>query len=399
MVDKTGIEWADATWNPVVGCSVVSPGCTNCYAMRVAARLARMGGKASEKYMRLTRASKSGPVWTGAVRLDQEALQQPIRWRRPRRIFVNSMSDLFHEALPDTAIDWVMMAMALAPHHQFIVLTKRAALMRDYISGAASRLQDRLAWEQRHRIDLPYANALARWPGTLAWPLPNLTLGVSIEDQARADERVPLLLDTPAATRIVSAEPLLGPIRLDRIEESVDTFADCGGHPDPAWPADSQDAIWLDALRGRMDAETRNPQGVRLGGCDVGLEHMGGKLDGVIVGGESGPGARPMHPDWARSLRDQCQSAGVPFFFKQWGEWAPQIGAIDGWTIDDDPEISRFAHREWDGKQWGEEFHPAWFDFNDGNYDEDHCVSRIGKRRAGRMLDGRTWDEMPVVPR
>lgn len=116
----------------------------------------------------------------------------------------------------------------------------------------------------------------------------------------------------------------------------------------------------------------------------------------IIVGGESGTDARPMHPDWARSIRDQCADCGVPFFFKQWGEWAPNIGAVDGWTIGDDPEISRFDHREWEDGSWSDVFRPMWCDFQDGNYDEEQCVSRLGKKRAGRMLGGREYNDMPT---
>jgi protein gp37 len=181
MADKTGIQWTEATWNPLAGCSVVSPGCTNCYAMREA------GGrlKSSAKFAGLTEPSKAGPVWTGEVRLWERVLDQPVRWTKPRRIFVNSMSDLFHESVPDEWIDRVFAVMALCPQHTFQVLTKRADRMRDYCSS-------------------PY-NGVAL---SFKWPLPNVWLGVSVEDQARADGRIPRLLDTPAAVRcLVRASP------------------------------------------------------------------------------------------------------------------------------------------------------------------------------------------------
>ena len=298
MADKTGIEWADATWNPTVGCSLVSPGCTNCYAMRAAWRLHH-----AEKYAGLTElaGARPRPVWTGVVRLDEAALDIPLRWRRPRRIFVNSISDLFHESLPDVAIDRVFAVMALAPQHTFLVLTKRAARMREYIDMAASRVWRQVGetpdeWRVRRIDGDPVIPCLAahgaRWGGEQPWPLCNVWLGVSVEDQARADERIPDLLATPAAKRFISAEPLLGPIDI-----AVAMLTDAG----------------LEVLFAKYEAgELRNGRG---------------SLDWVIVGGESGAGARPMHPDWARSLRDQCAAADVPFFFKQWGEW---IGA-DEW--------------------------------------------------------------------
>lgn len=169
----------------------------------------------------------------------------------------------------------------------------------------------------------------------------HVAVGTSIVNQAEADTKIDLLKLVPARVRFLSMEPLLGPVVLK-----------------PEWRA---------------------------------------LLEWVIVGGESGPGARPMHPDWVRSIRDQCAAAGVAFFFKQWGEWAPQIGAVDGWEIDDNPEVSRFDHLEWDDAEqsWGKPFRPLWCDFQDGNCDELHTVSRIGKRRAGRLLDGITHDAFP----
>lgn len=362
MGDKTGIEWTDATWNPVVGCSVISPGCTNCYAMKMAARLEAMG---QPIYRGMTQKAKAGAVWTGKIEASNWGqVIKPLSWKRPRQIFVNSMSDLFHESLPDGTIDTVFAVMALAPQHTFQVLTKRPERMRDY----CSTIQKRGRWLAMEEVALQLGreprgadNDGFDWLSHKQF-LPNVWLGVSVEDQTRADERIPLLLDTPAAKRFLSCEPLLGPVDLRNVSYSG--------------------PIFLDGLVGYAD-ETTSPASHR-------------KIDWVIVGGESGPGARPMHPDWARSLRDQCQAAGVPFFFKQWGEWAPNIGAVDGWTIDDNPEISRFDHLEWEDGKWSEPFRPMWCDFQDGNYDEEQCVSRLGKKRSGRLLDGRTWDEVPA---
>ena len=273
MGDKSAIEWCDSTWNPVRGCSLVSAGCTNCYAMRQARRSSGPGGA----YEGLTKMTSHGPVWTGKIRTVPELLDQPLRWRRPRRIFVNSMSDLFHEDIPDDFIDRVFAVMALAIKHKFQVLTKRPKRMRDYISGGTI---DSHGVRRCYRRDSIIVDTIAsdqlneRLPGHglegAPWPFPNVWLGVSVEDQETADERIPLLLQTPAAVRWISAEPLLGSIILGGI--------------------------------GR-------PQSVR--------ETPGPRLDWVVTGGESGPRARPSHPDWFRSLAEQCRAAGVRFFMKQ----------------------------------------------------------------------------------
>lgn len=378
MADHTSIEWTDATWNPITGCSVVSPGCTNCYAMKLAGtRLRHHPSRAG-----LTRESKAGPVWTDEVRLNSEWLDQPLRWKRSRRIFVCAHGDLFAEGVPDAWIDQVFAVMALAPQHTFQVLTKRPARMRQYLSTDPDLLRDR--WYRSVPAGKWYVSVAEAYAGMHphasdeiralhhrappAWPLPNVWLGISAEDQARADGRVSDLLATPAAIRFVSAEPLLGPIDFTGI---------CTGH------------YFIDALGGAKYHDA--PEGERS------ARQRCAKLDQIIVGGESGAAARPMHPAWVRSIRDQCAAAYTAFFFKQWGEWAPNIGAVDGWTIDDDPEISRFEHREWEDGHWSEPFFPMWCDWQDGNYDEEHCVSRIGKRRAGRLLDGVEHNAMPTM--
>lgn len=249
MGDKSAIEWTDATWNPVVGCSVTSPGCKNCYAMKMAGRLDAMG---VEHYRGLTRKVKGKAVWTGkTAEAPMHILKQPQHWKKPRRIFVNSMGDLFHDGVPWHWLDAVFTVMEKCPQHTFQVLTKNPERMRDYV----------------RRFDV----------------LPNVWLGVSVEDQRRANERIPALLETPAAVRFVSCEPLLGPLDLRNIQP--------------------HERYELDALTG----------------YDFDQGTVGERLDWVIVGGESGPGARPMDPDWAHLLRDQCQAAGVPFMFKQWG--------------------------------------------------------------------------------
>lgn len=368
MTGKTKIEWTDKSWNPVVGCSVVSPGCTNCYAMRFAgARLQHTPG--GRHYVGLTRKSKAGPVWTGKLALAPEkTLLAPLRWKQPAMIFVNSMGDLFHEDCPDEWIDRVFAVMALCPQHTFQVLTKRADRMRDYCTDP-----ERMFNIAGHSQEWPaFQDAIQHIPifeRTISGRcFPNVWLGVSAEDQARADERIPDLLQTPAAMRFVSAEPLLGPINLQRISlgSSEATFH---GHPEI-----KRAAFFMDATRG-----------VNKGAIPA--------LDWIIVGGESGCDARPMHPDWARSIRDQCAAASVPFFFKQWGEWLPwepehgpcwiaQNGQSEDHHVlfpadlDSDPD--------WDDGLWA---------VNDGC---DHfAFQRVGKKAAGRLLDNATHDGMP----
>jgi protein gp37 len=300
MAETSKIEWTEATWNVITGCSVVSPGCTNCYAMRLAGtRLQHHPSRAG-----LTRDSKAGPVWTGETRLNEEWLDQPLNWRRPRRIFVCAHGDLFHESVPDEWIDRVFAVMALAGQHTFQVLTKRAARMRAYVAAdRMGRIEHFAKRMMRERSGDPSKPVLTGKTLAGTWPWSHVHLGVSAEDQKRADERIPDLLATPAAVRFVSAEPLLGPLDLTDVDyvPYLDSFRTRPREnpDDPNWPA-----LRYDVLRGHMK-----------GPDDIGLP----KLDWVIAGGESGPGARPMHPDWIRSLRDQCTAAGVPFFFKQWG--------------------------------------------------------------------------------
>jgi protein gp37 len=239
------------TWNPIAGCSLASPGCTNCYAMQQAARIERMNPDI-EHYRGVTRTVNGNAVWTGKLGFSEKKLVEPLKRKKPTTYFVNSMSDLFHESMPDEWIDRVFAVMALCPQHQFQVLTKRSARMREYCST------------RRSDTVYPQMSVIRGVEGDhdlrIDWPLPNVWLGVSAEDQKRADERIPDLRATPAAVRFVSLEPLLGPIEL-------------GDAP--------------------------------------------ANLDWVIVGSESGPGARPCDLDWVRAIRDRCTSACVAFFWKQ----------------------------------------------------------------------------------
>ncbi|MBI5289947.1 MAG: phage Gp37/Gp68 family protein [Chloroflexi bacterium] len=282
----TKIEWCDETWNPIRArmapgqkygegagwaCVRVSPGCLNCYAATLNKRLG-------------TGLDYTVPAM-GQVKmyLDEKTLLAPLRWRKPRRVFVCSMTDVFGEWVPDEWLDRIFAVMALAPQHTFQVLTKRSARMREY--HAPGQLRD------VHVVDAAYEMGYMLPPAhLLTWPLPNVWLGVSAEDQERADERIPHLLSTPAAVRWVSAEPLLGPVELTRLR-----------HPS----GDNLNALWgCTWVDGSIPDQTGPSE----------------RLDWIVTGGESGPGARPMDLAWARSLRDQCAAAGVAFFMKQTGE-------------------------------------------------------------------------------
>lgn len=344
MADKTRIEWTEATWNPITGCSLASPGCTNCYAMQLAGT--RMKHHASRKG--LTRESGGRPKWTGEVRFNREWLDQPLRWKRPRMIFVCAHGDLFHENVPDEWIDEVFAVMALCPQHTFQVLTKRSARMREYLSGNCA-------------ANYVAVDPEGKFKAQEAWPLPNVWLGVSVEDQQRADERIPDLLATPAAVRWLSCEPLLGAVDLTAIQAP----RYCAEDHETDWKFNSlihgSDCYWYDCGDGFTD-----------GGDGPYREHG---IDWVVAGGESGPGARPMHSDWVRSLRDQCAADDVPFFFKQWGQWAP----VD----DDTPEGTPVTDVMPDGMR-----------VVHGNT-LTALMASIGKKAAGRLLDGVEHDGMP----
>lgn len=275
MSQYTSIEWADITWNVVTGCTKVSQGCKHCYAERIANRF-------------------WGERKFTDVRVHPDRLDEPLHWRKPRRVFVNSMSDLFHEDMPDEFVDRVFRVMSVAYQHTFIVLTKRADRMYSYLSDV----------DMHKKLDPTNTNQ--RWQLFDTWRdipavLPNVWLLVSVEDQKTADERIPLLLQTPAAVRGVSYEPALGPVNFTRIKWAR-IPVNKKDYEQYGVPAPSELWSMNNALTSRPGDQWNPP---KIG------------LDWIIMGGESGPGARPMHPDWARSTRDQCQAAGVPFFFKQ----------------------------------------------------------------------------------
>ena len=358
MADASNIEWTDATWNIITGCTLVDDGCTNCYAAHLIASWPAIGNHPSRKG--LARQNAAGVAkFTGEVRFNEAWLDQPLRWKKPRRIFVCAHGDLFHESVPDEWLDRVFAVMALCPQHTFQVLTKRPDRAREYLSGLGPGGNLDIFVRGHGRL-LRGAENATRNMGKLEfnparkWPLPNVWLGTSVSDQASADKRIPDLLATPAAVRFLSMEPLLGAVDLTDLQRP----AGAGTHHYSALDCD-------------VDPD------------DDG-EWRGATIDWVIVGGESGPNARPMHPDWPRSLRDQCNAAGVPFFFKQWGQWVPRAGTT--WS-------------EWlmlDGTR-----HSGGFETRQhlmSVLPEDSCgIERIGKRAAGRLLDGREWNEMPGV--
>jgi protein gp37 len=386
MGENTKIEWTDATWNPIrarnkktgkVGwhCEHATTGCINCYA------------EGFNKRLGTGLPFKPGHRDDIELFLDEEMLLQPLRWKKPRMIFVCSMTDLFADFVPDEWIDKMFAVMALCPQHTFQVLTKRAKRMRDYfaptgcvncgdgqleggccdepyllrgdkdseafrdalIEGAAQALYAKL-----HPGEDP-----SLWLAVHA-PLPNVWLGVSAERQQEADERVPELLATPAAVRFVSAEPLLGPIDL------IGTFARFQDNP---------------------KRRCAVPLGRQL-------------IDWVIVGGESGPHARPMHPEWVRSLRDQCAAAGVPFFFKQWGAYLPvgqtlpDFGKVHGATA---VKPGRMKLHYGGTREHAPEHAFAERGVEVASTADGLLTFRVGKKAAGRLLDGVEHKAFPAV--
>lgn len=299
MSDGSKIEWTDATWNPITGCEIATPGCINCYAMRLAGT--RLRNHPSRKG--LTKTVKGKPVWNGKVRFNEEWLDQPLRWRRPRRIFVCAHGDLFYEKVPDEWIDKVFAVMALCPQHTFQVLTKRARRMREYLSSKKP-----MCWLR------PALNILRAFPEREAEiddgpVLPNVWLGISAERQKEADERIPDLLATPAAVRFVSAEPLIGPIDLTKINHHGAFEDQFHGDKRPH----------LDALRGEIFGDGEFEYG--RGGLSInGTQPF---IGWVIVGGESGPGHRPMEETWAAGILRQCNRSNTAAFMKQMSGKSP----------------------------------------------------------------------------
>ncbi|MHB8928922.1 MAG: phage Gp37/Gp68 family protein [Bacillota bacterium] len=326
---KDGQYW-DVSWNPVTGCTPDFDCWERCWARLMARRF-------GDKAFRPT--------------CHPERLDQPLHWHKPRTIFVALTGDLFNEAIPDRFIDRVFAVMALCPQHTFLVLTKRAERMMHYFQpiGGTTRYD----WvfcavgRQLNRSTIRGFN----------WPLPNVVLMTSISTQEDAEKRLPFLLRTPAAMRGVSVEPMLEAIDLTNVCVSRTVEGE-----------DFINALYL---------EDWTPEEAREAFGDGYLP----PLDWVICGGEAGPGARPCHPDWIRGLRDQAKAAGVPFYFKQWGEWvtegqSPEDIVLPGWSW------CPWAEKDEDGE------------YTRG---DQTAVYKVGKRAAGRLLDGAEYSEMPAL--
>jgi protein gp37 len=313
------------TWNPIIGCSKVSAGCENCYAERMAVRLSGIEKTAYYSMVTCRTAHTLPTAWTGRTELIQSQLTKPMKWKKPRVVFVCSMGDLFHENTSFEDIDQIFATMASCQQHIFILLTKRAGKMHQWFNWKDTSWKNEgmqgneriryYAW-MNHGKEIEYED----WK----WPLPNVWLGVTAENQETANERLPYLIKIPAAIKLVSVEPMLGPLNI---------------------------SMWM------ATGWTEPPYD------DV--------INWVICGGESGPGSRPMHPDWVRSLRYQCKEAEVPFFFKQWGEWMP---------MDQVNDEQFFASKE--SKEVGYGY-------------TSNTVFKVGKKAAGNLLDGERWEQYP----
>ena len=341
---STKIEWVTnldgtkgETWNPITGCTKISEGCQNCYAERMSKRLAGRCGY-----------PKENPF---AVTLHPDKLDQPLKWKKPRMIFVCSMGDLFHDDVPNKFIYDVWDVMVLNKQHIFLVLTKRPDRMKSFIEKL---MTNRMNYASTFGNTLEGKEA-RRWAQK---PVQNIWLGVTAENQQRADERIPILLQIPAAVRFISVEPMLGSVDVSYYLSYCGSCNAPINKMDPSWRWNG--ICW----------EHKCPSNHPLLGYFAAYTGV----DWVICGGETGPGARPMHPEWARSLRDQCQAAGTPFFFKQWGKYI---------SISQMPEDT---YRAWDihhGTEVG--------------WEHDKPVWKVGKKFAGRLLDGREHNEYPEV--
>jgi protein gp37 len=342
---NTKIEWATKVWNPVTGCTPISAGCANCYAKRMANRLKGRHGYDAADPFKVT-------IHT------EDKFLEPLKWRKPSNVFVCSMGDLFHKDVPTLEIDKVFAIAAISPKHNFMFLTKRPDRMATYFDTPAKKLAER--WE-----DVIYSMGISAGDDEidtvasflhnrcgLGWPLKNIWLGVSVEDQKAADDRIHYLNEISAAVKFVSCEPLLSEINFEKsLGESLKWHA--GG----------------------------------LKNC----------ISWVISGGETGHNARPVHPDWVRSIKDQCEDNGVPFFFKGWGEFKP---------INIDLTGIKPIRQKGNPFTFWENIKGDIFELIDGDGEylcagDDHQlyqpIIKVGKKQSGDLLDGKQYHEFPKI--
>lgn len=360
MADRTGIVWTDRTWNPAVGCRHVSPGCDHCYA----ARLASTRLRAQPAYRGL---AKDGQ-WTGLVRMLPERLRDPLSWRRPHLVFVDSMGDLFHAGVTTDYLARIWAVMALTSRHTYQILTKNHGRMRSVLSNPDFPLQ---VCQALGNLDADLNIQTRADVDNIPWPLPNVGIGVSAEDQERAELRIPALQATPAACRFLSLEPLIEQVRLCTCDGAAYQVRQCH------------------FLTSRT--------------CPL---HGDERVDWVIVGGESGRDSRPMHPEWARRLRDECVAAGVPFLFKQWGHHLVV-------PVENDPDYAEgraFTHPLRGGRQAAVISYGRGYGIPRGRralktgdrtgygfmLTDNLLALSVGTAAAGRVLDGRKWDQYPA---
>ena len=308
MSNKSKIEWTDRTWNPVTGCSKISEACDNCYAERMATRLAGRYGYPEINPFDVT--------------VHYDRLSDPCNWTKPCKVFVCSMSDLFHPSVPENIIHFIFGMMSMAPEWTFQILTKRPERAKEVLRPLFERYRT----------------------------ISNVCIGVTGENQACANHRIPHLMEIPAAKTFVSVEPILGPVDLSYFLDGC-----------PSAEGDAYNPTWV---------QTCPP------------------LDWVICGGESGPKARPTHPMWVQELRDQCKNSRVPFFFKQWGEWVPKTQWTGKFEGDKFATLDRAGNMYYQTTTWnGRDLHP------DDNYET--IVYNVGKKNAGALLDGKEWKQFP----
>lgn len=330
----TSIEWTQRpgtkgeTWNPTTGCNKVSAGCKNCYAEKMHKRLQAMG---QQKY---------AVDFTAGVQCHEDALTIPLKWKTPRTVFVNSMSDLFHKDVPFEFIDKVFAVMKECKEHTFQILTKRPKRMLEWFqrTNFYSKLDNATMYMMQHYDGFHSTVCYQQNYGVEGFPLPNVWLGTSVENQEAADERIPYLLQVPAAVRFLSCEPLLGEIHFSK-----------------TWQLLPNNQI--------------------------------NKIDWVITGGESGHNARPVHPEWIRSLRNQCQAANVPFFFKQWGEW--QDGSEPNTLIKHIAMLNNGDYAELHNAYKGQSIKGTIYQTDEWNLLKPKIMAKVGKHKAGNVLDGK----------